>query len=152
MSKRKGTRAERELSHMFWQTNSWAVIRSAGSGSTTYPNPDLIASNGKKILAIECKSIKNDKKYLSNEDVEQLRTFSEKFGAEAWFGIRFDGVGWYFLNLKNIEKSKKTGYKIPIDLAKKKGLVFEELIGKYRQKRITNGFKTNLFRKKNGLK
>ena len=126
-SKRKGTRYERELSHMFWETGSWAAVRSAGSGSTTYPNPDLIIGNGERVVAIECKSIKNGTKYLNNEDVEQIRIFSEKFGAEAWFGIRFDQLGWFFLELKDLKKGKK-GYSVSLELAKEKGLNFEGLI------------------------
>ena len=135
-SKRKGTRAERELSHMFWETGLWATMRAAGSGSTTTPCADLLASNGKRLLAIECKSLKQSKKYLNLKDVEELREFSKKFGAEPWIGVRFDKIGWYFLELKNLDKSKSGNYSIPLDLAKKRGLIFDELIGKYRQKRL----------------
>jgi len=134
-SKRKGTRFERELSHMFWETGSWSCVRSAGSGSTTHPNPDLIVGNGERVLAIECKGIKKTTKYLNNEDVEQLRIFSEKFGAEAWFGVRFDNIGWFFLELKDLKKGKKN-YAIPLNLAKKKGLSFKELIGLYKQEKL----------------
>ncbi len=133
-SKRKGTRFERELAHMFFDHN-WGCVRVAGSGSTPMPAPDILASNGKRVLAVECKGIKKTTKYLSNEDVEQLKKFSKKFGAEAWLGIRFDAIGWYFLELKDLKKSKK-GYVIPLNLAKKDGLSFKELIGVYRQKRL----------------
>jgi len=57
MSKRKGTLYERELFHMFWNS-SWAAVRSAGSGSTPLPAPDILAGNKEKLLAIECKAIK----------------------------------------------------------------------------------------------
>ncbi len=134
-TKRKGIRAERELSHLFW-ANEWATCRAAGSGSTPHPNPDLLASNGNRVLAIECKSIKKDKKYLTTKDVDELTIFSKKFGAEPWIGIRFDSIGWYFLRLEDLEKSKKGNYAIPLDLAKKKGLAFKELIGLYKQERL----------------
>ena len=126
-SKSKGSRYERELLHMLWHAK-FAVVRSAGSGLSSYPNPDLIASNGKKCLAIECKSLKNNVKYLKKEDIKQIMEFSKKFGAEPWFGIRFDNVGWYFIHPKKLEKSKNGNFNISLDLAKKRGLTFNKLI------------------------
>lgn len=134
-TKRKGTRAERELAHMFWDTG-WASIRVAGSGSMPVPSPDILAGNGKRALAIECKSIKKTSKYLHKDEIEQLKEFSSRFGAEAWLGVRFDNIGWFFLDLEKLGKTKKGNYNIPLDLAKKEGLKFDELIGKYRQKRL----------------
>lgn len=127
MSKAKGSRAERELLHMLWQSR-FAVVRSAGSGLSSYPNPDLIASNGKKYLAIECKSLKSNIKYLTKDDIKQLLSFSKKFGAEPWFGIRFDNENWYFIEPKKLEKSKNGNFNISINLAKKRGLTFNKLI------------------------
>lgn len=133
-SKSKGVRYERELAHMFWLKN-WAVCRVAGSGSMPIPVPDILAGNGKRHLAIECKSLRKSIKYLSKGEVKQLMVFCRKFGAEAWIGVRFDDVGWFFLRIKDLKKTNK-GYAIPINLAKKKGLSFKELIGEYRQKRL----------------
>ncbi|MSR86401.1 Holliday junction resolvase, partial [Candidatus Woesearchaeota archaeon] len=83
MSKKsKGTRAERELFHQLWE-EGFGVVRAAGSGSTSRPSPDLLASNGKKTFAIECKSVKGEKKYFSAEELEQLHIFANTFGAEA---------------------------------------------------------------------
>ena len=127
MGKAKGSRAERELLHMLWHAG-FAVIRSAGSGLSSYPNPDLIASNGKKCLAIECKSLKGLTKYLSREDIIQLNDFSKRFKAEPWFGIRFDNEGWYFIQPKKLEKSKNGNFNISINSAKKRGLTFNKLI------------------------
>lgn len=132
--KSKGSRAERELFHMLWD-NKFHCVRSAGSGCTTLPNPDLIASNGSRTLAIECKSIKNERKYFDFEEVEQLRIFSEGFGAEPWIGIRFDNKGWYFLRLDEMDKTQK-GFVISFDLAKKQGKSFEELIGLFKQDKL----------------
>ena len=73
-SKSKGTKAERELLHLFW-AKEWATIRSAGSGSMKYPGPDLIASNKARVLAIECKSTKKNKQYLEEYDIKQLKDF-----------------------------------------------------------------------------
>ena len=68
MSKAKGSRAERELLGMFWE-NNFAGYRAAGSGSTPLPSPDLLVGNGKRYLAIECKSLKSKAKYLEEEQI-----------------------------------------------------------------------------------
>jgi len=135
MSKVKGSRAERELFHLLWD-NFGSCVRAAGSGSTPKPSPDLLASNGDRILAIECKSIKGDKKYFDVNEIFQLNLFSKMFGAEPWLGIRFDNVGWFFIESKHLKKSKGDSLLLSLDYMKKKGKNFEELIGKYRQKRL----------------
>ena len=127
-SKVKGSRTERELVHLFNETGIWSAIRVAGSGLTNDPNPDVLAGNKGRSLAIECKSVKGKYKYLSKEDVEQIVTFASKFGAEAWFGIRFNNKGWYFLKPDHLEKTKSSNLAINIELAEEKGLKFEELI------------------------
>lgn len=123
--KSKGINAERELIHMF-NKNNWMCIRVAGSGSSRYPSPDLLAGNVKRKLAIECKSSKSKNKYLTNDEINQLKIFSKSFGAEPWVGIRFNNEQWYFLSIDDIKKTKNH-YKISLDLAKKKGLLFNEL-------------------------
>ncbi|MAG77961.1 Holliday junction resolvase [archaeon] len=135
MSKVKGSRAERELFHMLWDEGH-AVVRSAGSGSTSKPAPDLITSDGDRVLAIECKSIKGDKKYFDVHEIVQLNLFAKVFGAEPWVGVRFDNVGWFFVKSTDLKKSKGDSLLLSLEYMKKKGYQFEELIGKYRQKRL----------------
>ena len=53
-----GINAERELIHLFW-SSGWSAVRIAGSGSSHYPSPDLIASNIARKLAIEAKVTKD---------------------------------------------------------------------------------------------
>ncbi len=129
MGKIKGTRAERELVHMLWNSD-FAALRAAGSGSTPLPCPDVIAGNGIRKLAIECKSLKDKAEYIKKEKVEELIHFAKKFGAEPWIAIRFDNEGWFFLNHEDIERSKEGSYIIPLELAREKGLKFKELIEK----------------------
>ncbi|MBW2963675.1 Holliday junction resolvase [Candidatus Woesearchaeota archaeon] len=126
--KSKGINAERELVHLF-QSNGWSAVRIAGSGSSKYPSPDVLASNALRRLAIECKTLKEGKKYFSEEDIGQLKEFATKFGTESWIGIKFGGMPWYFLSLEDLEKTGKN-MAISVDLAQKKGLKFENLIGK----------------------
>ena len=129
MSKSKGSRAERELLAMFWETGFWGGCRTPGSGSTPLPSPDLLVGNGKRYSAIECKSLKNKAKYLEPGQIQELIEFSKKFGAEAWIGLRFNNLGWHFIQPEKLEKSNKKGTLIAsLDILKEKGLTFDELI------------------------
>ena len=125
--KSKGINAERDLLHKFWSIDSWCAVRVAGSGSMRYPSADILASNKLRKLAIECKTCIEENKYLPKEDVEQLKTFADIFGAEPWIAIRFKGYDWYFISLEDMSETKK-GFSIGVDAAKSKGLLFEEII------------------------
>ncbi len=127
MSKEKGSRAERELLAMFWQ-NSYAGFRVAGSGSTPLPSPDLVVGNGRRYLAIECKSLKNKAKYLEEEQINELIEFANKFGAEPWIGLRFNNIGWYFIQPDKLEKTKNGSLIASLEFLKERGLKFGELI------------------------
>ncbi len=111
---------------MFWD-NGLACTRTAGSGSTTVPAPDLLVGSKNKKFAIECKSGK-DKRYLTKKEVDELKEFSEKFGAEAWIAARFNNVDWLFLRPEDLGVSRGENYFVSIDLAKKRGISFQELI------------------------
>ena len=134
--KKKGSRTERELLHKFFEHN-WSCIRTAGSGNTTELATDLIAGKKGRVLAIECKSSKAEiKRYLKTEQIEGLKKFSKTFGAEAWIGMRYNNEDWWFLQIKHLDKSKKGTYCVDLKLAKKKGIKFEELIGKFKQRKL----------------
>ena len=124
--KTKGTKAERELLHLFW-SKGWAALRSAGSGSMKYPGPDLLVGNKARRLAIECKSSKSTKIYLDEHDMQQLREFSNIFDARSFFAVRFARKEWLFLGLEDVEKTKK-GYVIDLEKAELRGMSFEEII------------------------
>ena len=126
-SKAKGSRAERELLTMFWE-NGFGGYRSAGSGSTPLPSPDILVGNGKRYLAIECKSLKDKYKYLEETQIKELVEFSKRFGAEAWVGVRFNNLGWYFIQPNNLEKTKNGTLIASLDVLKQKGLNFNDLI------------------------
>lgn len=126
-NKSKGTNAERDLVHKFWNTGSWSAIRIAGSGSSKYPSADILASNKLRKLAIECKTTKEKNKYLQKEVIEQIKTFSDIFGAEPWIAIRFERTDWFFISLEDLEKVGNS-FLISKEMAEKKGLLLEELI------------------------
>ncbi len=125
--KAKGTRGERELIKIFNETGSWCAIRAAGSGSSRYPSPDIVAANAVRRLAIECKVTKDLKKYFQQDEIEQLRIFSRLFGAEGWVGIKFAREPWYFLLLEDLENTGSM-WVASLELAKRRGLTMFELI------------------------
>jgi len=132
--KSKGSKAERDLIHMFW-AKGCAAMRAAGSGSTQHPSPDVIAGDGKRFFAFEVKSSKERTKYVAKHEINQLDLFANSFGARPFVAIKFDNEKWYFLRLTDLEVTKKS-YVITLGLARKKGLVFEEIIGEYKQRRL----------------
>lgn len=125
-AKAKGTNAERDLIHQFW-SNDWAAVRIAGSGSMKYPSPDILASNNRRKVGIECKSTKNQYQYLTKEEIENLKKFCSLFGAEPWVGVKFKSF-WYFLSLDSLKETGKN-FVVSQELAKQKGLTFNELLG-----------------------
>ena len=125
-TKSKGINAERELIHMFWSAR-WTACRIAGSGSSHYPSPDIIAANMARKLAIEAKITKEQKKYFTEEEIAQLKEFSDLFGAEPWIAVKFKQCDWIFVKIENLEKTGKN-FAISAELAEKQGLLFNELI------------------------
>lgn len=126
--KAKGTAAENELIHRFWDTNEWVCIRVAGSGSTQYPAPDLLASRGDKKIVMEVKVVNGVKKYFTGQEIRDLNFFSEKFGAEAWVGVKFESNQWYFIPTSELDQTKSENYVIDLITMKRQGFQFEEMI------------------------
>jgi len=124
--KSKGINAERELVHKFWK-EEWACMRIAGSGSNRYPSPDLLVGNKIRRLAIECKTTKESKKYFEKDAIYDLKKFADIFGAEPWVAIKFKGSDWLFVSIEDLEEKGKM-YATNVEMAQRKGLLFEELI------------------------
>jgi holliday junction resolvase Hjr len=124
--KAKGTNAERELIHKFWSVG-WAAFRAAGSGSSKYPCPDIIAGNSIRKIAIEVKSINNKTKYFTYDEISNLRGFSHTFGSEAWIAVKFQGKGWHFFSVEDL-KETVSGYSISLKDSELKGFSFDEMI------------------------
>lgn len=124
--KSKGLNAERDLLRSFW-ANGWAAVRVAGSGSSHYPSPDLLVGKEGRRLAIECKITKESKKYLTAEEIEQLRYFSQLFGAEMWIAIKFPGIDWHLILAEDMDKTPKN-YSISLEKIQEKGISFDEFL------------------------
>jgi Holliday junction resolvase len=124
--KSKGINAERELIHLFW-SNEWTAVRIAGSGSTKYPSPDVLASNQARTLAIEAKISKDSYRHFAAKEIDELKEFSQKSGAEPWIAIKFNRKGWFFLKIQDLQTTG-SNYSISLKLVENKGLAFSELI------------------------
>jgi len=103
--KAKGSQAERELLTMLWGSN-FAAIRAAGSGVTKFYCPDVLASNGNRVLAVECKSTKHKYQYFDPEQVRQLQEFSRIFKAEPWLAVKFS-TEWRFFKPGDLKQTGK---------------------------------------------
>tara|TARA_Y100000310_G_scaffold343131_1_gene449365 strand:- start:1025 stop:1438 length:414 start_codon:yes stop_codon:yes gene_type:complete len=125
-AKAKGSRGERELIKLL-HDNNWSAMRAAGSGSQKYPSPDILAGNAIRRLAIEVKVTKENKKYLQEEEIVQLQTFSHKFGAESWVGVKLAQSEWKFLMMEDLQKTDKA-WVITSKMAELKGLTVQELL------------------------
>lgn len=125
-TKAKGSTAERELIHMFWD-NGWAAMRAAGSGSTRHPSPDIIAGNARRKIAMECKITAGKYQYLTKKEIDELERFCQMFGCEGYAAVKFSGHDWFFLVLEDL-KETGGGFSITPDQSVSKGLLFDELI------------------------
>lgn len=125
-TKSRGTNAERDLIHKFWESG-WAAMRAAGSGSQQYPCPDVIASNNVRKIAIECKLTTDERKYFARQEVKELLYFAEKFGAEPWLAVKFFREPWYFFTVEDATETPAS-FVVTLERAKSRGITFEELI------------------------
>lgn len=91
----KGANAERELVQMFSGVG-WAAVRVAGSGISRFPCPDVLAGNGQRMLALECKSTKHKAIYFDPGQISRLLKFARNFGAEPWIAVKFSTIWKFF--------------------------------------------------------
>jgi len=125
-NKSKGSKAERELYDMFVE-NNFRAVRVAGSGVMENADCDLIA--GRKVegarYCIEVKSTKKPYKYITKEQIESFMIFSDIFGLKPVIAVRFNRLGWFFFNPKDLEDSGKN-WAVNMDLARAKGKRFSQ--------------------------
>jgi holliday junction resolvase Hjr len=127
-TKKKGTDAERQLIHMLWEYN-YAALRVAGSGSCRYPSPDIIAANGIRRIALECKVTKSRNKHFYFEEIDNLEQFCKKFGCEGYIAIKFQKSDWFFFTLEDLKRTKSDDFSISFKDADTKSLNFKQLLG-----------------------
>ncbi len=102
---KKGAQAERKMIEIL-RKKGFACVRVAGSGRARFEQPDIIASNRKRTLSIECKHVNSDVVYIPKEELNALIKFSKDFGAEPILAVRFKKK-WEFWKLKKEKNEKK---------------------------------------------
>ena len=125
-NKAKGSKAERELYEMFVD-NHYRAVRVAGSGTMENADCDLIAGKkgGGRKYCIEAKSSKKPMKYISKEQISKFVSFSDIFGLKPVIAVRFNRLGWFFINPKELKECGKN-FSITIEQARKKGKRFSQ--------------------------
>ncbi|MEK6859592.1 MAG: Holliday junction resolvase Hjc [Nanoarchaeota archaeon] len=133
-NKAKGSKAEREVFDMFIQ-NHFRAVRVAGSGAMENADCDIIAGKkGDGKYAIEAKSSKKPVKYITKEQIESFMIFSDIFGLKPVIAVRFNRLGWFFLNPKNMKNSGKN-WVINEETARLKGKRFSQFFLKENSKK-----------------
>jgi len=122
----KGANAERQLIHRLFEAG-FSVIRTAGSGKTPLPAPDIIALKRGRILAFECKAWKAKNLAIPVEQVEELLDWSEVAGAEPLIGWKIPRKGWFFLKSGQMKNTGKF-FTINSSNAMEKGKSLEEVM------------------------
>ena len=138
-NKSKGSNAERELYQMFIE-NHYRAVRVAGSGVMENADCDIIAGKKGKKFCIEVKSSKKPVKYITKEQINNFIVFSDIFGLKPVIAVRFNRLGWFFLNPKNMQNSGKN-WVISEETARKRGKRFAQF---FEEKIKPQNFSKNL--------
>jgi Holliday junction resolvase len=121
--KRLGSDAERELCHIFISKN-FRVIRSAGSGTLTNSECDIIVANKKKAYCIESKSTRKGGVYIPKDRMNKFLKFAEDTNFTPLVALRFIRENWIFVKPEQFNSEGNT-YGITLKKAKQEGLCFE---------------------------
>jgi Holliday junction resolvase len=127
-NKQKGSKAERELLEIFTLAG-WRAARVAGSGKNDNTFCDLIAGKVKrKGYAIEAKSSKKDRIYITKKQIEEFVLFTSVMGLKPAIAARFNREGWYFLKPNDLIDSGGN-WVVSKQQAVKKGKRFGQFFG-----------------------
>ena len=119
-NKKKGIKAERELYHLLWD-KEFAVVRVAGSGCMPEPSCDLLAGNGNSSYAIEVKTSRDKRKYITKKQINEFTGFAKKFGVQPVLAFKFMRTEWLFVKPEHLEDCGKN-FAISIEKAKELNL------------------------------
>lgn len=129
----KGANAERELIRIFWG-KGFAVARTAGSGSSQLPMPDLIVLGKKRKMVLESKAWKGNYLSIREEQMLELFKWQELGGAEIFVAWKYPNKGWIFIDPKHFNKKKH--YSLSYANAQRKGVPLEVLLGEQKQLKV----------------
>lgn len=125
-AKSRGISAERELVHLL-QEKGFSAIRIAGSGNTKAPSADVLAGNGVRIFAFECKILAGDNRYMPKEQICDFIQFARTFGAEPWLAIKHLHNGWKFVLVEDLKESS-TQFRVDPQMLDIRGVLLEQLL------------------------
>lgn len=128
-NKSKGSKSERELLQLFTEMG-WRAARVAGSGTNDNTFCDLIAGkHGRKGFAIEAKSSKKSRIYITKKQVEDFMIFTSLMGLKPAVAVRFNREGWLFLKPEHLEDSG-ANWVVSLKNAKGRGMKFSQFFEK----------------------
>jgi len=107
MSKSKGAHYERQLVRAFWEAGFGVLRAPTSGGATSRALPDIVAGNGKVYYAIEVKMKKELPIYIREEQIEEIKEFSRRFGAKAFVAVKLPYKEWRFIPLESLSKNGK---------------------------------------------
>ena len=125
-AKAKGSRYERELVQRFWDAGFGVMRAPTSGGATSRALPDIVAGNGKVYYAIEVKMKKELPIYIREEQVEEIKEFSRRFGAKAFIAVKLPYKEWRFVPVELLSKNGKN-YRVSEE-EYLKGLRLEDLL------------------------
>ncbi len=122
-NKAKGSNAERELVKIFTE-QGWRAVRVAGSGvSEESPCDIIIGKIGRRGYAIEAKSSRKNRIYITKTQIEDFILFSSLIGLTPIIALRFNREGWIFLKPEQLADSGKF-WVVSLEKAKLEGKRF----------------------------
>ena len=102
----KGANAERELIKILWG-RGFSVVRSAGSGKTSLPSPDIVALGRDKKLAFECKAWQANYLSISVQKMEEQLEWCRRANAELFIVWKVAYKGFLFLPSGELARAGK---------------------------------------------
>ena len=122
-NKSKGSNAERALVKLFTE-NGWRALRIAGSGGGDESPCDVIVGKvGRRGHAIEVKSSKKNRIYITKEQIDDFMRFSLMLGLSPVIAVKFNYQGWIFLEPSVLEDTGKY-WAVSLENAQKNGNKF----------------------------
>ena len=103
----KGANAERELIKILW-ARGFSVVRSAGSGKSSLPCPDIVALGPNKKLAFECKAWGSNYLNIPIKQMEEQMEWCRRAGAELFVVWKVSRQGFLFLPQKELVNAGKS--------------------------------------------
>ncbi len=96
----KGANFERKVVSDFW-AHGWAAMRAAGSGTVSFPVPDVIGVKDRRLIVVECKTTSKDRLSLK-KNITELKKFLDICKGEAYIAIKFYKKEPRFYDLEKI--------------------------------------------------